>query len=388
MAPISDAFVVSTCAPRSPLEGRKRVREEEDMEGSSLSEIVVAIVEPFAFPFPVPFSFSLPSHDATETEVRMATHVGEAEMDTREEKKMRSDSGSDAVVAFVEMAVGSGAAVEGLIVEIKSMKRGRSCDEESLTEGESREPLESSMGPAVCDNKCPSPVPLPQSESETADGDVKTTRTAATSSAKTPDAKRTRASSRHAPPPPVDESDMPMIPSHNSSPAPTSAAETRREGGRRLKASAPTQIIDLVSPKSTTTATPKGKAPRGRAAAPMSSAKKAAPPAKESKPRRGKAARKACPVEQEEEEDDVFEEALALLCDGCDGEHFLDELGLAAVPDGDWFCPPCVLKRSKVESAGGGRGRRQGATKFSSASTVIDAVADNSSSARRSARRR
>ena len=35
-----------------------------------------------------------------------------------------------------------------------------------------------------------------------------------------------------------------------------------------------------------------------------------------------------------------WREAVApiLLCDGCNGEYFLDKTGLAEVPDGDWFC--------------------------------------------------
>jgi hypothetical protein len=30
----------------------------------------------------------------------------------------------------------------------------------------------------------------------------------------------------------------------------------------------------------------------------------------------------------------------------CDAEHFLDELGLDAIPKGDWFCNVCVEKKS------------------------------------------
>ena len=30
----------------------------------------------------------------------------------------------------------------------------------------------------------------------------------------------------------------------------------------------------------------------------------------------------------------------------CDAEHFLDELGLTQIPEGDWFCDVCVEKKS------------------------------------------
>jgi hypothetical protein len=37
-----------------------------------------------------------------------------------------------------------------------------------------------------------------------------------------------------------------------------------------------------------------------------------------------------------------MESILAILCDGCDGEFALDEVGLEDVPEGDWFCPACL----------------------------------------------
>lgn len=49
-------------------------------------------------------------------------------------------------------------------------------------------------------------------------------------------------------------------------------------------------------------------------------------------------------VEEEEEE----EEATAILCDGCDAEHFLDEVGLSEIPEGDWFCAKCEAKKAKA----------------------------------------
>eukprot|EP01039_Chlorochromonas_danica_P000293 gene293-315_t len=51
--------------------------------------------------------------------------------------------------------------------------------------------------------------------------------------------------------------------------------------------------------------------------------------------------------QEQEEEEEEEEEALAILCDGCDGEFFVDELGLKAVPEGDWFCAACEKKRKR-----------------------------------------
>ena len=31
----------------------------------------------------------------------------------------------------------------------------------------------------------------------------------------------------------------------------------------------------------------------------------------------------------------------------CDKEYFMDEVGLKAVPKGDWFCGPCVAAADK-----------------------------------------
>ena len=39
-------------------------------------------------------------------------------------------------------------------------------------------------------------------------------------------------------------------------------------------------------------------------------------------------------------------ENVVLLCDGCDGEFSLKALGMAAVPEGDWFCAVCEKKRA------------------------------------------
>jgi hypothetical protein len=61
-------------------------------------------------------------------------------------------------------------------------------------------------------------------------------------------------------------------------------------------------------------------------------------------------------VVEEEEEEEEFEEALAILCDGCDQEYFMDEIGLNKVPKGDWFCAQCVASRGVVK---GGKGAKQ-----------------------------
>lgn len=41
------------------------------------------------------------------------------------------------------------------------------------------------------------------------------------------------------------------------------------------------------------------------------------------------------------------EDALAIICDGCDKEYFVDDLGLKSIPDGDWFCKDCSSKDNK-----------------------------------------
>lgn len=56
---------------------------------------------------------------------------------------------------------------------------------------------------------------------------------------------------------------------------------------------------------------------------------------------KGKAAPK--PVEVVEEDEELIE-IIVLFCDGCDKEVPLDETGLDAVPEGDWFCTKCVSK--------------------------------------------
>lgn len=36
-----------------------------------------------------------------------------------------------------------------------------------------------------------------------------------------------------------------------------------------------------------------------------------------------------------------------LICDGCDGEHFMTQVGLTEVPAGDWYCKLCIRERRK-----------------------------------------
>jgi len=42
--------------------------------------------------------------------------------------------------------------------------------------------------------------------------------------------------------------------------------------------------------------------------------------------------------------EDDEEEALVIICDKCDVEFFVDEIGLSAIPEGDWFCETCAVK--------------------------------------------
>eukprot|EP01034_Spumella_vulgaris_P021645 gene21645-27685_t len=71
----------------------------------------------------------------------------------------------------------------------------------------------------------------------------------------------------------------------------------------------------------------------------------AAAPKKAPKGRGTKSAAAQLSKQQQNEEEEEFEEALAILCDGCDQEYFMDEIGLAKVPKGDWFCAHCVSSR-------------------------------------------
>jgi len=52
-------------------------------------------------------------------------------------------------------------------------------------------------------------------------------------------------------------------------------------------------------------------------------------------------------------EPEAQDDALALLCDGCDGEFLLDEVGLTDIPEGDWFCDKCdaAMKRKTRKPA-------------------------------------
>ena len=63
-----------------------------------------------------------------------------------------------------------------------------------------------------------------------------------------------------------------------------------------------------------------------------------------------KSANKAAPkpvVAEEVVEEEELEEIIVLFCDSCDKEVPLDETGLVAVPEGDWFCTKCTSKREK-----------------------------------------
>jgi hypothetical protein len=78
----------------------------------------------------------------------------------------------------------------------------------------------------------------------------------------------------------------------------------------------------------------------------------AAPKKKEKKSSKKQVSKKILvEVEDEEEEEEEEEDALAILCDGCDGEFFLDEVGLTVIPEGDWFCEACVAPTKKVRKS-------------------------------------
>ncbi|CAN0483194.1 unnamed protein product, partial [Hapterophycus canaliculatus] len=36
-----------------------------------------------------------------------------------------------------------------------------------------------------------------------------------------------------------------------------------------------------------------------------------------------------------------------ICCDGCDAVYHPECVGISVVPDGDWFCPACVLAKRK-----------------------------------------
>jgi hypothetical protein len=77
--------------------------------------------------------------------------------------------------------------------------------------------------------------------------------------------------------------------------------------------------------------------------------KKCAAPKKSSKKSSKKQVSRKILAEVEDEEEE--EDALAILCDECDGEFFLDELGLTVIPEGDWFCEACVAPTKKVRKS-------------------------------------
>ena len=36
----------------------------------------------------------------------------------------------------------------------------------------------------------------------------------------------------------------------------------------------------------------------------------------------------------------------------CDKEYFVDEVGLSDIPEGDWFCPTCVVTLESSKAKG------------------------------------
>jgi len=78
------------------------------------------------------------------------------------------------------------------------------------------------------------------------------------------------------------------------------------------------------------------------------------------------------------EEDSDDETALAILCDGCDGEYLVEDVGLEEIPEGDWFCDACTSKKAKSTRTS----KRGKTSKASVAATIED------SSTRRNLRKR
>jgi hypothetical protein len=53
-------------------------------------------------------------------------------------------------------------------------------------------------------------------------------------------------------------------------------------------------------------------------------------------------------AKQNNSDDESEEEnALVIICDGCEKEYFVDDIGLKTIPEGDWFCKGCA-KGKKV----------------------------------------
>ena len=47
----------------------------------------------------------------------------------------------------------------------------------------------------------------------------------------------------------------------------------------------------------------------------------------------------------------------------CDGEFDVAELGLKAIPEGDWFCDTCTAAKKSTKPAAKGRGAKAAASK-------------------------
>jgi hypothetical protein len=123
-------------------------------------------------------------------------------------------------------------------------------------------------------------------------------------------------------------------------PAPVSASRTQK----RHIASNQEAEVEAVAPP---TRSSKGRG-KGSLVAVVETAVEE-PPAK--KPTRGKAAKIIEPV--------IEEIATAILCDGCDAEYFLDDVGLKSIPKGDWFCSQCEVKKQTEKAAPKAVGKRK-----------------------------
>jgi hypothetical protein len=108
---------------------------------------------------------------------------------------------------------------------------------------------------------------------------------------------------------------------------PVSATNKRAKKG----STDPVLSVAEVEPEATEEPT-KGKRKASKAPAPA--------------PKPAKSSKKSAVVEEEEE-------ALVLICDGCEKEFFYDELypnGEFEIPDGDWFCTSCVPAAGKKKN--------------------------------------
>jgi hypothetical protein len=69
------------------------------------------------------------------------------------------------------------------------------------------------------------------------------------------------------------------------------------------------------------------------------------------------------------------EEEIVLLCDGCDAECLLEDAGLDAVPEGDWFCSACT-KAKDSKSSKAATSNKRASDKISKNSSTAEKVVE------------